>query len=130
VAAAVAAVMMMMMTMEMGAVVVVRLAQGHRDSVCACTSLKDETCEKLDLSGRTDAFSNVFMAFCLLAQAEIPGRIAMRLPKSGGTDRARSPFARFGSTRRARTCSCAGSLLHASYVRVAFSARRLILPVC
>ena len=132
VAAAVAAVMVMMMTMEMGAVavVVVRLAQGHRDSVCACTSFQDETCEKLDLSGRTDAFSNVFMAFCLLAQAEIPGRIAMRLPKSGGTDRARSPFARFGSTRRARTCSCAGSLLHASYVRVAFSSRRLILPVC
>jgi hypothetical protein len=52
----------------------------------------------------------------VLAQAEIPGRIAMRQPKSGGTDLARSPFARSGSTRRARTCSCAGFLLHASYV--------------
>jgi hypothetical protein len=50
--------------------------------------------------------------------AEIPGRIAMRQPKSGGTDLARSPFARSGSTRRARTCSCAGFLLHASCARL------------
>ena len=112
VAAAVAAVMVMMMTMEMGAVavVVVRLAQGHRDSVCGRTFFQDETYEKLGLSGRTDAFSNVLWRFacshrpkfrggsrCACQKAAVPtghGRPSRdsEVPEEHGPAPAQAPF--------------------------------------
>ena len=51
-------------------------------------------------------------------QAEIPQRIATRPQESGGTGRALSRFARSGSTRRARTCSCASCPFRALYERL------------
>ena len=59
-------------------------------------------------TGRIERVS--FRSLALLEQAKVP-----RLRKKGGTDRAPSPFAKSGSIKGARTCSCASSPLRAWY---------------
>jgi hypothetical protein len=104
----------MMMPMPM-----VPLGQGHRDNVCGVLSIAEVASSvwqtgALTRGGDTGSLSSSLALF-YMRQAEAPQQIAMRPRKNGGTDRARSPFARSGSIRRARTCSCASYPLHAWY---------------
>ena len=113
-------------TTMMVAVAVVPLAQGHRSNVCGVSfhrrdrKLGSGDRRWLTRGGDTGSLLSSLLSF--MQQAEAPQQIAMRPRKNGGTDRAPSPFARSGSIRRARTCSCASYPLHAWY------APRQLLP--
>jgi len=105
-------VMTMAITVTMDAV----LAEGHQDIVCGTLYLSKD-CEREPLTCMGGWRIDV-LAPCSCTQVATDPR------KSGGTDRARLPFAKSGSTRRARTCSCASSPLHVSYEY------SLVLPPC